>query len=317
MNKSKLLTLLSAVILAVGIIVALFPLTMRCGGTKEATRALAQYTDEMSVIDKETCTDMLKEANQYNEDLSMRAVNYVLPDFLREQYNNCLDPTGDGIMGYVEIPKIDVVLPIFHGTDEDVLSTSIGHLEWSSLPVGGLNTHSVLSGHNGLRGAELLRDLDTLENEDVFYIRVLDMTLAYEVDQIIVVEPDDTSALMIEKNRDYCTLMTCTPYGKNTHRLLVRGHRIEMPENAPSINITADATRIEKSTVAFVVAVPLIFILMIVGLIIYLFITDGRKKKSSTDNENDEKESDTGIFKKLISKIRSLFERKKNVESED
>ena len=235
------------------------------------------YADSVDRLSSRQCTAMRSDAQQYNYELSQRGVNYVLPDSIRAQYDTLLNPAGDGIMGYLEIPRIDTELPILHGTDDDVLSTSIGHLEWSSLPVGGAGTHSVLSGHNGLRGAELLRDLDKLEKGDIFYLRVLDTTLAYKVDQILVVEPHQVQPLMAEENKDYCTLMTCTPYGRNTHRLLVRGERTEIPANAPSLRLTADATEIEKSTVAFFIAVPLLFILVITGFILYLTIGEGER----------------------------------------
>lgn len=277
MKKSRILTLISVIVFAAGVVVALLPLAARFGNTVESTRAITIYADSVDRLDAEQCTEMLKEAQQYNYDLSLRGVNFVLPDRIREQYNELLDPTRDGVMGYVEIPKIGVDLPIFHGTDEDVLSTSIGHLEWSSLPVGGQGTHSVLSGHNGLRGAQLLRDLNKLEKGDMFYIRVLEQTLAYKVDQILVVEPDRVQDLMIDENKDYCTLMTCTPYGRNTHRLLVRGQRAALPEDAPNMRLTADATEIEKSTVGFFITVPMLFILIITAAALYMSIGEGER----------------------------------------
>lgn len=278
MNKGNFLTLVSAVIFAVGVVVALLPLTARCGNTVDTTRAIADYAGSLAELDSQQCEELLKEAQQYNYDLSTRAVNYILPDSIREIYDNQLNISGDGVMGYIKIPAIDVTLPICHGTDEAVLSTSVGHLEWTSLPVGGRGTHSVLSGHNGLRSAELLRDLEVLEEGDIFYLRVLDQVLAYEVDNIVVVEPSETEALMIDEKRDYCTLMTCTPYGTNTHRLLVRGKRIELPDYAPSMHVVADATEVEQSTTAFFIAVPLLFILMIAVVILYLSINESDLK---------------------------------------
>ena len=170
-------------------------------------------------------------------------------------------------MGYIEIPTIGVTLPIYHGTDETVLQVAIGHLEWTSLPVGGESSHCVVSGHRGLPSAKLFTDLDKLVVGDVFIFRVLDEILTYEVDQILIVEPHETEALRIEKGKDLCTLITCTPYGVNSHRLLVRGHRIENQEEAVIIRVTADATQIEPVIVAPIVAIPMLLVLLI-GLLI-------------------------------------------------
>ncbi len=277
MKKSKILTIISVIVFAAGAVIALLPLAMRFGNSTEAVRAITMYKDSVDELSAQQCSEMLREAQQYNAELSLRGVNFILPDGIRQQYESCLSPTEDGIMGYLDIPKIDTSLPIFHGTDDDILSTGIGHLEWSSLPVGGLSTHSVLSGHNGLRGAELLRDLDKLQTDDIFYLRVLDTTLAYKVDQILVVEPHEVDALRVVENKDYCTLMTCTPYGRNTHRLLVRGRRIALPEDAPNLRLTADATEIEKSTAAFFIALPLLFLLIITGVVLYMSIGEGER----------------------------------------
>jgi sortase A len=170
-------------------------------------------------------------------------------------------------MGYIEIPEIDVSLPIYHGTEDPVLQVAIGHLEWSSLPVGGESTHCVLSGHRGLPSAKLFTDLDKLREGDTFLLRVLDEILTYEVDQILIVEPQDTAALEIVEGEDYCTLVTCTPYGINTHRLLVRGHRIDNIEEVKTVRVTADAVQLEPMLVAPVVAVPMLLILLILLLL--------------------------------------------------
>ncbi len=176
-------------------------------------------------------------------------------------------------MGYIEIPKIKVSLPIYHGTRESVLSIAIGHIEGSSLPVGGESTHCVLSGHRGLPSAKLFSNLDKLSEEDTFLIRTLDEMLTYEVDQIRIVEPQEVSSLAIEEGKDYCTLVTCTPYGINTHRLLVRGHRIENTQEAEAVRVTSDALQIDPVLVAPIVAIP-----MIVLLLILLFVKSGKKK---------------------------------------
>jgi len=264
----------------------LFPLAVQFSGTDDSAFASSNYTERLTEIDDAQCERMLDDAREYNDILASLAANFILSDDVRAEYESLLDPAGEGVMGHVEIPAINVTLPILHGTDEDALSTSVGHLEWTSLPVGGKSTHSVLSGHNGLRGAALLRDLDKLVEGDVFYIRVLNQLLAYEVDQITVIEPDELESLFVVENRDYCTLMTCTPYGSNTHRLLVRGHRIEVPGDTPGVLVTADATQVEAHTVAFLTAAPLLFLLAIVSVILYMSIGEG-------DGNNEEEHCQT------------------------
>ena len=282
MNRSKLFTLVAVIVLALGAVVTLLPLAVQFAGTDDSARAAAHYTESLTKLDDARFDKMLADAHDYNDALSARAANFILSDDSRAEYEALLDPAGEGVMGYVEIPNINVTLPIFHGTDDEALSTSIGHLEWTSLPVGGKSTHCVLSGHNGLRGAALLRDLDKLDKGDIFYIRVLDQLLAYEVDNITVVEPDELDALFIDENRDYCTLMTCTPYGSNTHRLLVRGRRTEVPRGTPSVLVTADATQVRELTIAFLLTAPLLFLLMLAAVILYMSIGEG-------DGNNEEK----------------------------
>ena len=170
-------------------------------------------------------------------------------------------------MGYIEIPKIKCNLPIYHGTDEAVLQIAIGHVQGSSLPAGGESTHCVLSGHRGLPSAKLFSDLDQLTEGDVFLLRVLDETLTYEVDQIRTVLPDELDDLAIEEGKEYCTLVTCTPYGINSHRLLVRGHRVENQASASTIRVTADAMQIEPLLIAPLVAVPMLLVLLVMVLI--------------------------------------------------
>ena len=183
------------------------------------------------------------------------------------EYNELLNVGGNGIMGYIEIPSLKVVLPIYHGTDEGVLQVAIGHLQWSSLPIGGKSTHCVISGHRGLPSARLFTDLDQMAEGDIFLLRVLDEVLTYEVDQIRIVEPYQIQELLISEGEDLCTLVTCTPYGINSHRLLVRGHRIENLEAERTVRITADAIQIEPMLVAPAIAAPMLLILFILLLI--------------------------------------------------
>jgi sortase A len=192
---------------------------------------------------------------------------YVLSEQEWEDYHSQLNLTGDGIMGYIEIPSINISLPLHHTVEETILQVAIGHIEWTSLPTGGEGTHTVFSGHRGLPSARLFSDLDQLTPGDLFMLRILDELMTYEVDQILVVEPHEVEPLQVEAGKDLCTLVTCTPYGVNSHRLLVRGHRVENPEDAVTLRVTADAYRIEPLTVAPVVAVPiLLVVLWIMGI---------------------------------------------------
>ena len=190
--------------------------------------------------------------------------------------------SGNGIIGYIEIPSIGCSLPIYHGTDEAVLQIAVGHIAGTSLPVGGQGTHCVLSGHRGLPSAKLFTDLDKMVDGDIFVLRVLDETLTYVVDRILIVEPYEMDALEIEAGKDYCTLVTCTPYGINTHRLLVRGHRIENIAQAKIVRVTADAVQIEPLIVAPIVAIPLLLLLLIL-----LLLPGQPKKKHGGDPDDD------------------------------
>ena len=198
----------------------------------------------------------------------------------KEAYDALLDISGTGVMGYIEIPTVNISLPVYHGTEDAVLQIAVGHLEWSSLPVGGESTHCVLSGHRGLPSAKLFTNLDKLVAGDKFIMRVLDEVLTYEVDQILIVEPTDVSTLIIEAGKDLCTLVTCTPYGINSHRLLVRGHRIENQDEAKAIRVTSDAIQIEPLIVAPAVALPMLLVLLVILLV------SGGKTKSAGGKKN-------------------------------
>ena len=206
-----------------------------------------------------------------------------MTDEERTKYESLLNVSGYGIIGYIEIPSINCSLPIYHGTDEAILQIAVGHIEGTSLPVGGSGTHCVLSGHRGLPSARLFTDLDKMVIGDTFLMRVLDETLTYEVDQIRIVLPYEMDDLEIEEGKDYCTLVTCTPYGINSHRLLVRGHRIENQEEAQAIRITADAMQIEPLLVAPIVAIPMLLILLVILLL-------PKKSKKKTGGDSDENE---------------------------
>ncbi len=241
------------------------------------SRAVAQYAEQVGKIENEEYENILNAARAYNAALAQKTQSFELTQEELNEYNSLLNITGDGMIGYLEIPVLQTTLPIYHGTSDAVLSTGIGHLEGSSLPVGGQSTHCVLSGHRGLPSAKLLTDLDKMVVGDVFTVHILDETLTYEVDQIRIVEPQDVSELAITEGMDYCTLVTCTPYGINTHRLLVRGHRIATAEEAQEVRVTSDAVQIEPVVVMPFVAAPILLAL----LIILLFKTRKRKPNNA------------------------------------
>ena len=236
--KKKLSNFIFALIFLAGLSLLLYPFVSNEWNTYRQSKLITSYEE---VITKQNETNPIdyagehEKAQAYNEAL----LPYILPDSFAiaamqeepdEEYMACLNLTGDGMMGYVEIPKINIKVPVYHTTSTEVLEKAAGHLEGSSLPIGGENTHAVISAHRGLPSAALFTDLDKLKEGDHFLICVLDEILCYEVDQILVVEPDVTDPLGVEDGKDLVTLLTCTPYGVNSHRLLVRGHRTEYVE---------------------------------------------------------------------------------------
>ena len=265
--RKHLSTILLVFILLIGLSLLLYPSVSDYWNSFHQTRAIATYAENVAKLDNNQYDHLWEEARAYNEALRFRSNPYYLSEEQKAQYESLLDVSGLGVMGYIEIPEIDVSLPIYHGTEESVLQIAVGHLEWSSLPVGGESTHCVLSGHRGLPSAKLFTNLDKLREGDTFLLRILDEVLTYEVDQILIVEPQETGALKIEEGKDYCTLVTCTPYGINTHRLLVRGHRIDNIEQAKTIRVTADAIQIEPMLVAPIVAIPMLLILLVLLLL--------------------------------------------------
>jgi sortase A len=227
---SRLMTLLIVVVFVAGLSFLLYPTVSNLWNQAHQSRAIATYTEQVEKLDDSSNKEMLKVARKYNKELLKKADHWKLSKKDKKKYESLLDVSGTGIMGYIEIPKIDCSLPVYHGTDEGALQIAIGHLEGSSLPVGGKSSHCVLSGHRGLPSARLFTDLDQMEEGDTFILNILGHKLAYEVDQIKVVLPEEMSDLEIQEGKDLCTLVTCTPYGINTHRLLVRGHRVKYVE---------------------------------------------------------------------------------------
>ena len=230
-------------------------------------RAIAGYVEQVANLDDDFYEQLWADAEEYNRTLVGKSNRYTLTDEEKAEYESLLNVSGTGIIGYIEIPVIDCSLPVYHGTDEAVLQIALGHIEGTSLPVGGESTHCVISGHRGLPRARLFTDLDKLLVGDTFMLRVLDETLTYEVDQIRIVEPQEIKEIEIEDGKDYCTLVTCTPYGINTHRLLVRGHRVESQAESQNVRVTADAMQIDPVIVAPLVAVPMLLVLLIILLV--------------------------------------------------
>ena len=266
-KKGNFTTLLLILVLLAGLSLLLYPSVSDYWNSFHQTRAIATYAENVAIMDQDQYDEIWVAAKAYNASLAERDNAFLLSDEQKEEYTRLLDVSGLGIMGYIEIPEIDVSLPVYHGTEESVLQIAVGHLEWSSLPVGGESTHCVLSGHRGLPSAKLFTNLDKLQTGDIFMLRVLDNVLTYEVDQILIVEPQETGALRIEEGKDYCTLVTCTPYGINTHRLLVRGHRIDNLEEVKTVRVTADAVQIEPMLVAPMVAIPILLVLLLLLLL--------------------------------------------------
>lgn len=275
-------TVLLVLIFIAGLSFLLYPSFSNYWNSMHATKAISDYHAAVAQLENDDFEKLWAEAVQYNADLNDRLNVYVLDDEMRERYNNILNVGGSGVMGYIDIESIGVSLPIYHGTEAGVLQVAVGHLDWTSVPVGGESTHTVLSGHRGLPSAKLFTDLDKLREGENFSLTVLDQTLTYEIDQIRIVLPDEAEDLLVESGKDYCTLITCTPYGINTHRLLVRGHRVDTGA-ASSVHIVSEAIIIEPLLVAPVLAVPMLILLFIFGLIL-----PSRKNKKKDDKGNEE-----------------------------
>lgn len=261
--KKHLSTIFLFLIFFIGLSLLLYPSFADWWNSFHQSRAVASYVEQVANMDDDQYQEIWNAAWDYNRSLIDRPNDYLLSEEQREHYNALLNVGGNGIMGYIEVPKLDIVYPIYHGTDEAILQIAIGHLDWTSMPVGGESSHCVVSGHRGLPSARLFTDLDQMEVGDTFLLRVLDEVLTYEVDQILIVEPHVTEDLLIVEGEDLCTLVTCTPYGINSHRMLVRGHRIATEEVKAVRRVTADAVQIEPVIVAPFVAAPMLLILLI------------------------------------------------------
>ena len=286
-------TIALVVIFLIGLCVLLYPSVSNFINEKRQSQAIINYDSLLQDLTPEDLSEYFRQADEYNTMLKRISMPFLGYSEFSDEYNSILDVNGDGMMGYITIEKIKVQLPIYHGTSDKVLNSAVGHLEGSSLPVGGESTHSVLSAHRGLPSAKLFTDLDKLSVGDIFTITVLDRTMTYQVDQIRIVLPNELNDLYVVNGEDYCTLTTCTPYGINTHRMLVRGTRIENIEGAQKIYVATEAYQIDPFIVTPAVAVIILLILLV-----FLLVKSSKEKKKNRalaaeknkNKENQEKE---------------------------
>ena len=272
-RKSTFILLIS---LFIGLSVLLYPAISSYWNSKTQSEAIVDYEAMLQNYKPEDYTAIFEAAEAYNR--ALYELSNPFADYWQlKDYNQCLNISGTGMMGYITIPKIGQELPVFHGTSDAVLSLAVGHLEGTSLPVGGEGTHCVVSAHRGLPTAVLFTNLDRMEVGDVFYFTILDRTLTYEVDQIRIVNPSDTSLIQIVEGKDYCTLLTCTPYGINTHRLLVRGHQVDASQ-IRNIYIANEAYRVDPLIVMSGVA-----LFIIVWLLVYVMFAPVKKEALGED----------------------------------
>lgn len=277
MMKKHMSTIIALLVFITGLSLLLYPTVSNYWNSKHQSRVVANYSDTLAKMDKKEKQDAIDQAVQYNESLVLNGNRFSPSDSELSVYKSLLNADGTGMMGYITIPEIRCKLAIYHSVDDSVLQVGVGHLEGSSLPVGGSSTHCVISGHRGLPSARLFTDIDRLEKGDLFYLHVYGKVLAYEVDKISVVEPEDYGPLEIEEGKDLCTLLTCTPYGINTQRLMVRGHRV-VDRLYDESNITSDAARVDTLVVASCVGV----VLLLVGIIVSkIWRLRGREKNNS------------------------------------
>lgn len=277
MKRKHISTIFIILIFLVGLGFISYPTVSNLWNQAHQSRAIATYSKQVEKLDDSENKKMLKAARKYNKSLLKKSDHWKLSKKEKKKYESLLDVSGTGIMGYIEVPKIDCSLPIYHGTDEGALQIAIGHLEGSSLPVGGKSTHCVLSGHRGLPSARLFTDLDQMEEGDIFILNILGRKLAYEVDQIKVVLPEEMSDLEIEEGKDLCTLVTCTPYGINTHRLLVRGHRTEYVEK--KVEEEKKEVQTKKTDIRLMIAGGAGVLILII-IIIVIVIKRRRKRRN-------------------------------------
>ena len=296
MKKSRASTVILIIVFLVGLSLLLYPSLSDYWNSFRQSRAIASYVESVSNLDNQEYQALLEEARAYNASLVGDKTRFSPTEEELAEYLTLLGSTGAAV-GYVEIPAIKLTLPIYLGTSETVLQVGVGTMEGSSLPIGGESTHAVLTGHRGLPSATLFTNLDRMVQGDMFHVHILNETCTYEVDQILIVEPAEMDALEIAEGEDYCTLVTCTPYGINSHRMLIRGHRAETPADMLYTQVSADALQFDPELIAPLVAVP-ILLLLLLGLLVFggrrsrtrrnnNFIPKG--KKGGNSGEDDEK----------------------------
>jgi sortase A len=271
--KKHLPTIILITVFIIGLSLLLYPTVSDYINSRHQSRAVTSYEEGIADLTAEDFSACRQAAEQYNASLLSASDRFLETADRKKAYDELLNPLGNSIMGYIEIKAISVKLPIYHGTDDAVMQVGVGHIEGSSLPVGGAGTHCVLSGHSGLPSTKLFTNLSRLREGDVFKLHVLDQVLVYQVDKITVVEPADTKDLKIVDGMDYCTLVTCTPYGINSHRLLVRGVRIESDQSDRAL-VTADAVEIDPLLI-----VPVLAAFLLTALFIWLFLNTNAKRK--------------------------------------
>ena len=275
--RKHISTIIAILVFITGLSLLLYPTVSNYWNSLHQSRVVANYSDSMAKLSKQDKQAEIDRAIEYNSGLINNGGRFNPSDSELSEYKSLLNADGTGMMGYITIPEIRCKLAIYHSVDDSVLQVGVGHLEGSSLPVGGSSTHCVISGHRGLPSARLFTDIDRLEKGDLFYLHVYGKVLAYEVDKISVVEPEDYGPLEIEEGKDLCTLLTCTPYGINTQRLMVRGHRV-VDGLYDESNITSDAARVDTLVVASCVGV----VLLLVGIIVSkIWRLRGREKNNS------------------------------------
>ncbi len=277
-------TILLVAIFLIGLCVLLYPTISDFWNEKRQSQAIMNYDDLIVDLTPEDFSEHFAKAEEYNRKLKFIPFPFLGYSELDEEYYSTLDVNGDGMMGYITIEKIKIQLPIYHGTSDKVLNSAVGHLEGSSLPIGGESTHSVLSAHRGLPSAKLFTNLDKVVVGDIFTITILDRTFTYQVDQVRIVLPDEINELSVVNGEDYCTLVTCTPYGINTHRMLVRGTRIENIEGVKKVNVLTEAYQIDPLIVTPCVAIPILG-----ALLIFLMTKSSKEKKKNKAKKNENK----------------------------
>lgn len=275
-NKGKAGDRLLFAVLLGGLALLVYPALSNSWNAFHQTRAVSRYAEETASVTGDRYRALFEAAEEYNRRLAEKEDVYSMTDEELAEYASLLNPTGNGMMGYLEIPSIGVTLPVYHGTSEPVLAVGVGHIEWSSLPTGGEGTHAVLSGHRGLPSSYLLTDMDKVEVGDLFRLCILREAATYEVDRIFTVVPEDTGELTAEAGQDYCSIVTCTPYAVNTHRLVVRGRRTEVRDG--DVRLTAEAARIDPLYTAPVLALPLL-ILLFCGVLFLPIPTETEREK--------------------------------------